>query len=126
MEKIHLNVTIGSPVDSPNSVLLRALRELRDSPQPYQIPVISTNGKSFVLSTTHKETHLALGKLSPILRLMLCDFFEEAYCEKRDPEMIFTFEPERITEKPRALQVVRMEGVSTTRRTPTFHLSPIH
>lgn len=116
---------IGSPVDSRDSVLLRALQELRDSHQPYQIPVISSGRQQFVLCTTHKDTYLALGKLDSDHRLMLCDFFEESFNKGRDPEMIFTFEPVGLDKRRSALQVIRSAGELNS-RIPTFYLSPIH
>ena len=125
MEKIHLDIATGSPVDSRDAVLLRALRGLRDSHHPYQFNLYDPRGHQyFVLSTTHKDTFLSLGKLDEPTRLMLCMFFVEAYQRSKDPEMVFTYEP-AFGEKKTALHVVRSEGINGP-GTLIFHLSPIY
>lgn len=125
MQKIHLTEEQGDQ-DPHKGILLLALRGLRNSHYPYQIHRFDEAGnRYFVLSTTHKDTFLSLGRLEPAVQLILCKLFAETFHRTKDSEIVFTFEPEESADRPRALQVIRTEGMDGP-GTLIFHLSPIH
>ena len=125
MEEIHLTEEQGEQ-DPHKGILLFALRGLRGSHRPYQTHLFDEPGnRYFTLSTTHKDTFLSLGRLDTAVKLILCKIFAETFHRTKDPEIVFTFEPEDPADKPRALQVIRTEGMHGP-GTLIFHLSPIH